>query len=120
MAIVRTNPAFAHLAYRRSIVVALVDELRENYMALSGDEPKKSIICPDVLQEDATVPEDEYLNVIEELELEAENLRLELMKFQFTKKESNGLLSRTEDEEASEGDDQAGSRKGRKKRRRTR
>lgn len=120
MAIVRTNPAFAHLAYRRSIVVALVDELRENYMALSGDNPKKSIICPDVLQEDATVPEDEYLSVIEELELEAETLRLELMKFQFTKRETNGLLNRAQEEESGEGDGQAGARKGRKKGRRAR
>jgi hypothetical protein len=118
--IIKTNPAFAHIAYRRAIVVQLVQDLRDSYMTLSGTVPKKAIICDDVFREESTVPQEELADVMQELELEAANLKLELLKFTFTRKESDGLLSSTTREEGSEDSGEAGSAKGRRKRRRGR
>jgi len=121
MAITKTNPAYAHLAYRRAIVIQLVDELRENYLALSSEEPKKEVLCGDVYQEDSVVPPDELEMVIEELEQEALDLELEMRKFTFTQEqERHGLLSSKKAKARSEEGTEPSQGKGRRKGRRAR
>lgn len=116
MAITKTNPAYAHLAYRRSIVVQLMDELRENYVALSSETPKKEILCGDVYQEDAIVPFDEIQLVISELEEEARGLEFQMRKFTFTQGEiTHGLLSSTKATESDGGGKPKSAKKGRPK-----
>lgn len=116
MAFTKTNPAYAHLAYRHAIVVQLVDELRENYMALSSDEPRKGILCGEVYQEDATVPADEIQLVVEELEEEAHDLELEMRKFTFSQgQQTNGLLSSKKAKASVQDSSQASPKKGRRK-----
>jgi hypothetical protein len=91
----RTNPAYAHLAYRRAIVVKLLDYLREEYLTLSSAEPRNELICDEVFSADAVVPAAEITLVAEELEQESEHLRLELGKFTFGKvQEEHGLFNR--------------------------
>ena len=129
MSTLKTNPAYAHLAWRRAIVVQLMDDLRENYLALSSSEPRKHIICEEVFREDSTVPEGAISAVYEELEQEAEQLRLELGKFSFGKvQEGHGLLNsgkkaeeaRAEESEAGGEEEGDGGGQGQGKRRRRR
>jgi hypothetical protein len=109
----KTNPAYAELAWRRAIVVQLMDDLRENYLALSSSVPKKTIICEDVFREDSVVPEHALSTIYEELEREAENLKLELGKFSFGKvKEAHGLLSSKETEASREQHPEEGGEEG--------
>lgn len=67
----KTHPAYAQLAYRHSILAALVTELRDNYLALASDEPKKAIVCEEVFREDSVVPAEDIQTVVHELEEEA-------------------------------------------------
>lgn len=121
MPIIKTNPAFAHLAYRRAIIVQLVQDLRDSYMQLSTAAPKRTIVCDDVFREESTVPQEELADVMHAMEVEAANLKLELAKFTFTrKKEENGFLSSTQREEGDEDGGAAGTAQGRRKRRRGR
>lgn len=116
MAITKTNPVYAHLAYRRSVVVQLMDELRENYLALSSESPKKEILCGDVYQEDAIVPSDEIQLVLNELEEEAQGLEFQMRKFTFTQEEvTHGLLSSAKKAENDGGSKPKGAKKGRPK-----
>jgi hypothetical protein len=118
--LIKTNPAFAHLAYRRAVIVQLVQDLRDNYMQLSDPEPKRTIVSDDVFRDEATVPQEELVSVMQEMELEAENIRLEMLKFTFTRKETDGFLSSEKRETGGEVRDEQGAPQGRRKRRRGR
>ena len=90
----KTNPAYAHLAYRRSIITSVIEHMRSNYLALADDNPPQTLFCDGVFQEDATVPPEEIVSVIEELEQESEALRLQLNKFEFIEKKNPTLLGK--------------------------
>ncbi len=91
-----TNPAYATLAYRRTIIADLKVYLRERYMRLSTPEPKETLLCDEVFHQDSNVPEEEIQHVVEELEQTEEELRLQMAQFTFSKQEeNNGLLSST-------------------------
>lgn len=121
MPVTKTNAAYAHLAYRRSIVLQLVDELRESYLALSSEEPKKEVLCGDVYQEDAVVPPDELEQIIDELEQEGQNLELQMREFTFTQeRQRHGLLSSKKAEASNEDGQGTSAKKGRRKGRRAR
>ena len=92
----KTNPAYAHLAYRKTIVAQLKVHLREKYMSLSSPEPEEVMLCEDVFHQDSNVPVEEVQGVVEELEQEEESLRLQMSQFSFSKQEeTNGLLNST-------------------------
>jgi hypothetical protein len=82
----RTNPVYAKLAFRRAIVVHVASLLNSDFTSSMGsDEPEKVIHAEDVFPEDNPVPEDEIQDYVNELELEDEQLRLEMLKFNFVK-----------------------------------
>jgi hypothetical protein len=117
----RTNPVYAHLAYRRALIVNLIEHLREDCMALGGGDPKKEVVCEEVFREDSIVPEDEIQIVVEELEQESEHLRLELAKFSFGKaQKTHGVLSSAQAEESNQGSGVPSQPQGRRKGNRTR
>lgn len=91
----RTNPAYATLAYRKSVVRALVNHLREDYLALSSSTPSKELYCEDVYKVDSLVPPEAIQGIVEELEQEEQNIKLEMAKFSFDiqEKHSHGILS---------------------------
>jgi len=90
-------------------------------MALGGGEPKHEVICEEVFREDSIVPEDEIQLVVEELEQEAEHLRLELAKFSFGKaQEAHGVLSSAQTEKSKQDGGVQGPPQGKRKGRRPR
>jgi hypothetical protein len=85
MATVRTNPAYAALAYRRTIIHNMIILLKREFVGLDA-EPNRKMICEDVLHADSEVPAEEIIQYVEELEQEQHELTLELNKFEFTRK----------------------------------
>lgn len=87
MRAVRTNPAYAELAYKRTIIHQTIVYLRREFVGLD-EEPKQEMICEDVLASDAVVPIESIAQFVEDLEEEEHNLTLELNKFQFTRQDN--------------------------------
>lgn len=85
MSTVRTNPAYAALAYRRTIIHNTIILLKREFVGLDT-EPNKKMICEEVLAVDSEIPVEEIAQYVEELEREHHELTLELGKFEFTKK----------------------------------
>lgn len=83
---VRTNPAYAELAYRRTIIHQTIVYLRREFVGLD-EEPKQEMICEEVLASDAAVPIENVAQFVEDLEQEEHALSLELSKFQFTRQD---------------------------------
>jgi hypothetical protein len=84
--LIQTNPAYAALAYRRTVLKHVVTSLRRDHIGLDT-EPKEVLICEDVFQVDAHVPIEEVGYVVEDLVEEIEELSLEMSKFEFSKRE---------------------------------
>lgn len=93
MSALRTNPAYASLAYRRTIVHQTITYLKREYVGLDED-PKQTLLCEEVLAADAQVPVEEVAQYLGELEQEKHRLTLELGKFEFTRR-SDGTKSGT-------------------------
>jgi hypothetical protein len=90
MATVKTNPAYAALAYRRTIIHSMIIFLKRDFVGLDA-EPSKKLICEEVLAADSEVPVEEIAQYLEELEREHHNLTFELGKFEFTKKSQDNV-----------------------------
>ena len=85
-AVTRTNPAYAYLAYRKAIVGHVVAMLVKDCTSALG-EPEQHISSEDVFRDEAEVPEREIHQFINELQQQEESLRLEMLKFDFVKRE---------------------------------
>ena len=90
----RTNPVYAHLAYRRTLLVALRDDLLDSYSVQGNPEPKKVLLCDRVFHEDAQVPETSINDMVMELNEEIAEQEAQLSRFEFTNTGvgSNGLF----------------------------
>jgi len=84
--LIKTNPAYAALAYRKTVLSHLVTHLKRDYVGLDTD-PKSTLLCEEVFQVDAQVPVEEVGYVIEDLVDEISEIQLDLDKFEFTKRE---------------------------------
>ena len=84
----RTNPAYAALAYRRTIIHNAIILLKREFIGVDSD-PNKKMLCEEVLTVDSEVPVEEVAQYVEELEQEHHSLTLELGKFEFTRKNQN-------------------------------
>jgi hypothetical protein len=104
---IKTNPAYAAIAYRRTIVREMITHLRRQYVGMDG-EPKAQLICEEVFQVDAVVPPEEVNRVVEELVDEEAELNLELSRFEFTRKDESAQGRKNKTAKAGRG-------KGRKK-----
>lgn len=108
----KTNPAYAHLAYRRSILRAAVALLQQKYTPINGEDPER-IICEEVFQADAEVPEEEINQFVEELQEKEAFLGLEMKRFEFVRQD-NGKEQEPEGQ-ARQGVRQKATGKGRRK-----
>jgi hypothetical protein len=89
----RTNPVYAHIAYRRTLLVALRDDLLDAYSVQGSPEPRKVLMCDRVFQEDARVPESSINDMVLELNEEIAAQEAQLSKFEFAQTgERNGLF----------------------------
>lgn len=86
MSSVRTNPAYATLAYRKAAIKASITYLQREYIGVDAD-PKQQLICEEVMPVDAEVPIEDIAEYVEELEREHRDLELEMGKFTFQKRE---------------------------------
>jgi hypothetical protein len=82
---VKTNPAYASLAYRKSIIQWVSSNLKNRLLGVTG-EPTERLMCEDVLPVDAEVPAEELYDYIRGLAEEEAQLDLEMNKFEFTRK----------------------------------
>lgn len=87
----RTNPAYAHLAYRRAILQHVTALLLRDYIAPNGNEPNEAIYSDEVYRVDAQVPATDIGKYIEELQAEDAKLLLEMNKFEFRAQENPPL-----------------------------
>lgn len=83
----RTNPAYAALAYKKAILGEVIARLSGEYTAAMGDQPSRVIVSDDIVREDSEVPEEEIGAFIEQLQQEEESLRLQLLKFDFVRRD---------------------------------
>lgn len=78
----RTNPAYAHLAYQKAINTRLITFLRRTYIGDELTSPREILVCEEVFQQDQKVPQEEVMHRIQELTQKNADLDLELRKFQ--------------------------------------
>lgn len=90
----KTNPAYAHLAYRKAITKSLAIHLHRTFLGDELGEPQGVIISEDVFSVDQQVPVEEVQRFIEELNDNVAKLDVELSKFSLTRDISNGQPSR--------------------------
>ena len=85
----RTNPIYAHLAYRKAITKSLAIYLHRTFLGDELGQPQATIISEDVFSVDQQVPVEEVQRYIEELNDNVARLDIELAKFSLTKNISN-------------------------------
>ena len=81
------SPEYKKLAYRRSVLIALSNHVKEVLLPTDLNEnPRQEIVCEYLPTADSAVPEDAICDVVDSLEQEAYALGLEMRKFVFVKK----------------------------------
>jgi hypothetical protein len=80
----RTNPALAHLAYKKAIVNRTIAFLRRQYIGDETSDPRETLICEEVYPVDSHVPPEAIQHYLEGLAEEVAQLDLEIRKFDFT------------------------------------
>ncbi len=88
-----TNPAYKELAYRRSILRFMINFMMTDVVGASGAAPKRTIICEDVFDCDKEIGQDTILDFVEELQEIEADLKVELGKFEFRKKDEQSKLA---------------------------
>lgn len=81
----KTNPAYAHIAYQKAMTQETIALLETRYLKADGSEPKP-VYCEDVFQADSEIPEEEILFFVRRLHQQKADLTLELQKFEFTRR----------------------------------
>ena len=83
----RTNPAYAEIAYRRSILRHLVNHMLTRFVSRTGQPASEVIVCDEVFREDSEVPDTSIMAFIEELQETEALVALELGKFEFRRRD---------------------------------
>lgn len=96
----RTNPAYAHLAYRKTIVTREIVFLRRTYLGDELTSPREVLVCEEVFPQDQQVPQEEIQHRIETLTEEAAQLDVELRKFQLVAPTTQGRHEQSRSKEA--------------------
>lgn len=81
------NPAFLEVARRKAILHEIVSVLVSDYTSAYNEDPKKKIVSEDVPSRYAGIPPESIEQYINELQLEEESLRLDLLKFEFVRRD---------------------------------
>lgn len=111
---IRTNPAYAHLAYRKAIIGRVVQFLSDEFLARSSDEAKDVLLCEDVFREDSEIPEETIEEYIEELQMKEQALQFELAKFEFVKRGDDDAVANKAEEAGAKAVVEAQQKEGRK------
>jgi len=86
---------YAQLAYRRSILSATQRFIQEH---LSSEvPPERELLCEEVLASDREVPEEAFLEYLEQIQREEQSIRLQMSQFEFVRKTD---VSRKQEEAA--------------------
>ena len=78
----KTNPAYAHLAYQKAITTRVITFLRRNFIGDELTDPREILVCEDVFQQDQKVPQEEVMHFIQRLVEKNAQLDVELKRFQ--------------------------------------
>lgn len=78
----RTNPAYAHLAYQKAITTRVITFLRRTFIGDELTDPRETLVCEEVFQQDQKVPQEEVMHFIQSLTEKSSELDLELRQFQ--------------------------------------
>lgn len=81
----KTNPAYAHLAYRKAITRRLSVYLHRSFLGDELGDPQEIIMSDEVFPIDQQVPVEEVQRYIEGLNEQVAELDLELGKFSLTR-----------------------------------
>lgn len=83
----KTNPEYAKLAYRKTILTETVALLRRNFVPDDvTEQPLRTLVCEDVFQVDAVVPVEGFADFVEELEEQIKSLGHEMKQFELRKR----------------------------------
>lgn len=85
-----TNPAYAHLAYKRALLEHVTNYLLEEYVG-TDDTPPHLVDCPYIAQSERTVPRDEVVHFIDQLRISTARVEDEMNRFDFVRREDAGL-----------------------------
>jgi hypothetical protein len=86
---IKTNPAYAYLAYRKAIIQDVIAYLQNEHLGATGTEPKRKIVSDDVFHVDSDVPREEIEQFLGEMLQKESHLELEMAKFEFKMKEDD-------------------------------
>lgn len=78
----RTNPAYAHLAYKKAILRRTIVFLRRTFVGDELTDPRETLVCEEVFPVDSNVPQEEIQHYIENLTDEEAEIQRQLSKFQ--------------------------------------
>jgi hypothetical protein len=79
----RTNPSFAYLAYRKTIINRTIVFLRRQYLPDEQSQPREVLVCEEVFPVDSHTPPEEVQNYIEHLTEEVAELDRQIRGFEF-------------------------------------
>lgn len=86
----RTNPAFAHLAYEKTIIARTKVFLRRAFLGDELSSPKEILICEEVFPIDSHIPQEAIQHYIEKLTDEEAELDRQLRQFELVAPTSQG------------------------------
>ena len=85
-----TNPAYAHLAYKRALLEHVTNYLLENCVG-TDDHPPQLVDCPYIAQSERAVPRDEVIHFIDQLRVNTARVEDEMNKFDFVRRHDAGF-----------------------------
>ncbi len=86
----RTNPAFAHLAYEKTITTRLKVFLRRTYLGDELTNPTETLICEEVFPVDSHIPQEAIQHYIEKLTEEEAELERQIARFELVAPPTQG------------------------------
>lgn len=84
----RINPAYAHLAYQKSVINREIVFLRRTYLGDELTDPRERLVCEEVFPQDSLVPQESIQHRIEKLTEEVAELDIELRRFELAPRSS--------------------------------
>jgi hypothetical protein len=86
----RTNPAYAALAYRKTIIAFTKVHLRRKFLGDEVSGPREVLVCEEVFPIDSKIPPEAVQEYIETLSREESEIDVQLRKFELTPSTSKG------------------------------
>jgi arylsulfatase A-like enzyme len=108
----RTNPAFAHLAYEKAITTRIKVFLRRTYLGDEQSKPRETLVCEEVFPIDAHIPQESIQHYIEQLSEKEADLDRQLKRFELVAPHTQGRHeTQSKVQKGPTGQDQKGGRR---------